>query len=59
VQKVHDRAVAAQRAPETRQRREDLGVEVVGGTPAEFATVQRAEIARWRRVVQAGGITPD
>jgi tripartite-type tricarboxylate transporter receptor subunit TctC len=59
VQKVHDRAVAALRAPETRQRLEDLGFEVVGGTPEEFATFQRAEIARWRRVVQAGGITPD
>ena len=56
VRRIHGLAVAALRAPETLRRLEDLGFEVVGSTPEEFAAFQVAEIARWRRVVQAGGI---
>jgi hypothetical protein len=32
---------------------------VAGGTPAEYAAFQRAEIARWRRVAQAANIVLD
>ena len=59
VREVHARAVAALRAPATLERLEGLGFEVVGSTPDEFAAFQAGEIARWRRVVQTGGITPD
>ena len=59
VREVHARAVAALRAPATLERLEGQGFEVVGSSPEEFASFQAAEIARWRRVVQAGGITPD
>jgi hypothetical protein len=31
----------------------------VGSTPQEFAAFQEGEIARWRRVIETGGITPD
>ena len=59
VREVHARAVAALRVPATLERLEGTGFEVVGSAPEEFAAFQAGEIARWRRVVQAGGITPD
>ena len=37
----------------------DLGFEVVGNSPEEFAAFQQAEIARWKRVVTQGGITAE
>jgi len=57
--RVHAAAVAALRSPETLGRLQDLGFEVVANTPAEFTDFQKREIARWRQVVQAGGITAD
>jgi hypothetical protein len=36
----------------------EIGFEVVGSTPAQFAEFQQGEIARWRRVVELGNITP-
>lgn len=35
------------------------GYGVVGGTPAEYAAFQRAEVARWRAVAQAANIVLD
>jgi tripartite-type tricarboxylate transporter receptor subunit TctC len=35
------------------------GYTVVGGTPADYAAFQRAEIARWRAVAQAVSIELD
>jgi hypothetical protein len=31
----------------------------VGSTPEEFAAFQRAEIERWRKVIETGGIKPE
>ena len=35
------------------------GFDIGGDTPEEFATFQAAEIARWKRVVEAGNIKPE
>ncbi|MBL6455002.1 tripartite tricarboxylate transporter substrate binding protein [Belnapia sp. T6] len=59
VARIHGAAVAALRQPQTEARLSDLGFEVVGNSPEEFANFQQAEIARWKRVVTAGGITAD
>jgi tripartite-type tricarboxylate transporter receptor subunit TctC len=57
--KVHAQVVAALRHPETVKRMDDIGFEVVASSPDEFAAFQAAEIARWRRVVEAGNIRPE
>ncbi|WP_043364697.1 tripartite tricarboxylate transporter substrate binding protein [Belnapia sp. F-4-1] len=59
VAKVHAAAIAALRAPQTESRLADLGFEVVGNSPEQFAAFQQAEIARWKRVVTQGGITAE
>ena len=57
--RVYEAARAALRDPTTARRMEEIGFEVVASTPAEFAAFQGQEIARWRRVVQAGNIRAD
>jgi len=57
--RIHAEVVAALRTPETEKRLAEIGFEVVGSTPEEFAAFQEGEIARWRRVIEAGAITPD
>lgn len=59
LRRVHEAVVGALRSPQVAPRLTEMGFEVVGSSPEEFAAFQQAEIARWRRVVQAGGITPD
>jgi tripartite-type tricarboxylate transporter receptor subunit TctC len=41
--------------PDVRERIIQLGGEPVGDTPAEFDTFQKAEMARWARVVKESG----
>lgn len=59
LERVHAASIAALRAPAVASRLGELGFEVVANTPAQFAAFQEGEIARWRRVVQAGRITAD
>lgn len=50
---------AALKVPEVAERSAALGLDLVGSTPDEFATFQRAEIAKWGEVVRRGNIKPD
>jgi tripartite-type tricarboxylate transporter receptor subunit TctC len=43
-------------SPRTSARITDLGMEPVGSSPAEFTTFLEREIARWKSVVQEGGM---
>ena len=46
--------------PEIRKRLSvDGSAEVVGGSPAQLAAFQKAEIAKWSRVIKESGATPD
>ena len=42
--------------PETRQRLAAIGFEPLGGSADEFAKYFRAEVAKWRKVIQEAGI---
>ena len=42
--------------PEVRERRVELGVDLVGNTPEEFAAFLRSEIVRYARVIREAGI---
>lgn len=56
--RIHAAAAAALRSAEVTKRMDEIGFEVVASRPEQFAAFQREEIARWKRVVQAGNITP-
>jgi tripartite-type tricarboxylate transporter receptor subunit TctC len=56
VDKVHRETVRVLALPEVRKRLEDLGLDVIGNSPAEFAQVIRSEIPEWAKVIKGAGI---
>ena len=46
-------------SPEIRSRFENLGIEVVGSTPAEAARFLDDEIAKWANVINVAGVKPE
>jgi Na+/H+-translocating membrane pyrophosphatase len=42
--------------PKVKQQFVDIGFEVVGNTPEEFAKYQEEESARWKKLIQARNI---
>jgi tripartite-type tricarboxylate transporter receptor subunit TctC len=56
LEKLQPAVVAAIRDPAVVKRFNDIGFEVVGNSGAEFAKFLNEELARWKGVVDAGGI---
>lgn len=48
--------IAAIRHPDVVKRFNDIGFEVVGNSPEEFNKFLNGELARWKQVIDAGGI---
>jgi tripartite-type tricarboxylate transporter receptor subunit TctC len=57
IRKMHTDTVAALTDPATKERLEQLGVVVVGSTPAELAAFLKAEMDKWAPVIKEAGIT--
>lgn len=56
VSRLSAEVVKAVRAPEVRQKLEPLAFQMLGGSPQEFASRVKEDIAAWSKVVAAGGI---
>ena len=56
IDKVHRETVKVLALPDVRKRFEDAGLDVIGGTPAEFAEVIRTEIPYWAKIIKEAGI---
>ncbi|XAH21996.1 tripartite tricarboxylate transporter substrate binding protein [Xylophilus sp. GW821-FHT01B05] len=50
---------AVLKGPGVAQRLRELGAVPMGGAPERLAALQRAELDKWRGVIQAAGIKPD
>jgi tripartite-type tricarboxylate transporter receptor subunit TctC len=59
IAKTRDEVARILQTPELQARIDSLGAEPVGNTPQEFAAIIRADIAKWRRVVDQAGIKVD
>jgi tripartite-type tricarboxylate transporter receptor subunit TctC len=59
VAKLNEAMVRALRSAEIRERMNQIGFDVVAGTPEEFGKFMQEEVERWTKVVQRGGIKPD
>jgi len=59
VTKTHEEVARILKTEELRARIESLGGEPVGNAPQEFAAIIRADIAKWRRLVDQAGIKAD
>ena len=57
VGKLHADTVAVLAEPATRRKLEDMGVVVVGSTPAELAAQFRADIEKWGPIIKEAGIS--
>ncbi|MDB5730645.1 MAG: hypothetical protein JWQ03_540 [Variovorax sp.] len=57
--KAHDSMIAALNDPAVKAQFTAIGLEVVANTPAQFATFQQQEFARWKKVIETGKITID
>jgi tripartite-type tricarboxylate transporter receptor subunit TctC len=55
IETLHRATVAALNDPETGKRLADLGVEIVGSSPEEFAAYIKSEIPKWAAVVKISG----
>ena len=56
VEKIYRDTVAVLAMPDVRQRFEANGLDVIGGTPAEFANVIKTEIPYWAKIIKETGI---
>jgi tripartite-type tricarboxylate transporter receptor subunit TctC len=59
VERLHRATVEALNDAGTRKSLTDLGVDIVGNTPAEFGAYVKAEIPKWTAIVKASGATLD
>ena len=56
VDKIQRDAVSILLLPELRKKLDELGLEPIGNTPAEFAAAIKSEILRWEKVIKEAGI---
>jgi tripartite-type tricarboxylate transporter receptor subunit TctC len=56
VERLHSDITAVLKEPDVRERFAVLGIEPVGNTSVEFTAQIRADLARWKDVVERGGI---
>jgi tripartite-type tricarboxylate transporter receptor subunit TctC len=56
---IHAAVLAALADPAVKARFVDVGFEIVGNTPEQFAAFQAQEYARWKKVIEVGKITAD
>jgi tripartite-type tricarboxylate transporter receptor subunit TctC len=54
--KLHGETVKTLAMPEVRKKFDELGLEPVGNTPAEFAAIIRKETPEWAKVIKDAGI---
>ena len=57
--KLRDAIVAGLNDPAVKPKLLELGFEIVGNTPEQFAAFQASEFARWKKVIEVGKITAD
>ena len=59
LEKLNADLVKAVTSPETTKRLTDVGIEPAPGTPEQFTTFARAEVAKWAKVIRDAGVSAD
>jgi len=59
IRQLNSAIVAVLKTPEVRDRFFNVGMEIVGSTPEQFAAVMKADEARLRKVINEAGIRAD
>ena len=58
VEKIHQDMVKGLAAPDVHKKLSNIGMEVIGSSPAEFAATMAAERPQWAKVIKDAGIKP-
>jgi tripartite-type tricarboxylate transporter receptor subunit TctC len=56
IEKVHRETMRVMAMPDVRKSLLDLGLDLIGGTPAELAATIEREIPQWAKVIKAAGV---
>lgn len=59
VQRLNADIAKVLKMPDVAARLDDLGIEASAGTPEQLGDYQKAEVAKWAKVVKAANIKPD
>lgn len=59
VGKLHLETVRVLALVEVRAKLADLGMEVIGNSPDDFAAAIRSELSKWAKLIKESGIKPD
>jgi len=59
IQMLHRETARILALPEMRKRFDDIGIEPVGSSPAEFSAVITAELPKWAKVIREAGVRLD
>jgi tripartite-type tricarboxylate transporter receptor subunit TctC len=59
INRLHDTMVEILKTPQAAERYANVGAEIRYNTPEEFTALIRTELAKWAKVVKAGGIRVD
>ncbi|XAH23345.1 tripartite tricarboxylate transporter substrate binding protein [Xylophilus sp. GW821-FHT01B05] len=59
IDKLHKAIVESLALPDAKKRIDEMGLTVVGSTPAEAAALVKREIERWSAIIKQAGIKPD
>ena len=59
VARLNEATVKALRSPDVTERMQQIGFDVVAGTPEQFGKFMQQEVERWSNVVQRVGIKPE
>jgi tripartite-type tricarboxylate transporter receptor subunit TctC len=56
IDKLHRETAKVLAMPDVRKRLDELGLDLIGGSPEEFAAVIKAETPQWAKVIREAGI---
>ena len=59
VTRLHAEIVKVLQLPDVKERLGNLGFEIVGSTPEQFAAYIKSEISKWEKVVKTSGAKPE
>ena len=59
VSRLHLATVSALALPDLRGKLTDLGLDVIGNSPEEFAAAIKSETPKWAKVIKESGIKPE
>ena len=59
IQKLNTEINAALKLPDVKAKLEAAGIDIQGGTPQEYASLIKSDLAKWSKVIKEAGIVPE